>query len=554
MKMQLTVLLFIVNLLSISVFARENPYVDSLKTAIKKQKGDARFYTYFRLVDNYRMNDRTDEAVKSAYVYKTLAKNENNILETVKAYALLCHIYTNREAYKMAQLFQDSAVLAAGDSPHKLVRAYANYAKLVFYYGIQDNEMLAKLAQETLILVESGDDDSFLKGRCYYFLYAVNTNFEDYGKSYRYAANTITEATKAQEMNLLASGYMALSTAFTYKYDADQEALYLDSIMYYTRLAGDAFFLYPGKVANHTYYMAKLNEASFQLKYYYPKQPWIAAKILGSVRSVLHYIEHNEDFGKEDMVADCYGMMAAIDKDRGNYGQAMSYLKTAWRIVDSAKYKDYYYAKNNLLIEMANVYAAQNDYKSAFETQNDLFLNNAKLFDERRSKMVNQLEAQYQAERKEREVLVLREQARTQKHMQYLYLSLAVIGMGGMFFMFRAYHFKLKYSLEHRKKLEMEKNDAHSRILLQEEEQARLKAEQELLELQQQKLRDEVMMSQLQVQHKNEVLLNLKEKLNDTPVNIQQIIREENLLDSDFENAKFRIQTVHPHFFKTLNE
>lgn len=50
-------------------------------------------------------------------------------------------------------------------------------------------------------------------------------------------------------------------------------------------------------------------------------------------------------------------------------------------------------------------------------------------------------------------------------------------------------------------------------LKLEKEEQARLKAEQELLALQQQKLQDEVLANQLHLQHKNEVLHNLKVKL-----------------------------------------
>src|SRR5690554_7930712 len=63
------------------------------------------------------------------------------------------------------------------------------------------------------------------------------------------------------------------------------------------------------------------------------------------------------------------------------------------------------------------------------------------------------------------------------------------------------------------------------------------------------------MANQLHIQHKNEVLQQLKEKLGyNKSLNINQIIREENLLDNEFEKAKFQIQEIHPNFFKTLNE
>ncbi len=40
----------------------------------------------------------------------------------------------------------------------------------------------------------------------------------------------------------------------------------------------------------------------------------------------------------------------------------------------------------------------------------------------------------------------------------------------------------------------------------------------------------------------------------DDNVNIDRIIREENLLDKDFEYTKFQIQEIHPNFFKSIQE
>lgn len=121
--------------------------------------------------------------------------------------------------------------------------------------------------------------------------------------------------------------------------------------------------------------------------------------------------------------------------------------------------------------------------------------------------------------------------------------------------MFSSYHFKLRYSVGRENQLNAEKQEADLKLKLHEEEQARLQAEQNLLTLQQQKLQDEVLASQLHLEHKNNVLKDLKDKIkNDSTINLKQVIREENMLDNDFDNTKFRIQELHPNFFKTLNE
>ena len=121
--------------------------------------------------------------------------------------------------------------------------------------------------------------------------------------------------------------------------------------------------------------------------------------------------------------------------------------------------------------------------------------------------------------------------------------------------MFRSYHLKLKLSSERERKLDQEVNQSKLELKLKEEEQSRLLLEQELLALQQKQLHDEVMANQLHIEHKNNVLQQLKDKISkEETININQIIKEESLYDNDFETIKFQIQKTHPNFFKNLNE
>ena len=168
-------------------------------------------------------------------------------------------------------------------------------------------------------------------------------------------------------------------------------------------------------------------------------------------------------------------------------------------------------------------------------------------FNEDEAANVKRLEAQYQSDKKEQEVKSLEKQ-------KLLYIILGCIGLTGAFFMFRSYHFRLRYSLVREKQLNTEKNEAEIQVKLEKEEQARLKAEQELLTLQQQKLQTEVLANHLHLQHKNEVLQQLKTRLSDTDININQVVKEVGLVDKDFEKAKFRIQEVHPDFFRSISE
>ncbi len=152
MKSPLLIVVLLVSAFLSKTMAQKSPYVDSLNQAIRTEKGAKLFDAYFHLTDVYRMNDRFEVALQTANNYMNLAKKEKNTLEMVKAYALLTHIFTNEEDFKKAQLLQDSAIMLANESKDAIVTAYANYAKMVFYYSVSNNEMLTKLYRRRFCL------------------------------------------------------------------------------------------------------------------------------------------------------------------------------------------------------------------------------------------------------------------------------------------------------------------------------------------------------------------------------------------------------------------
>ena len=549
MKYMMTTLALLVLLLGNA--PAQNPYIDSLKKELgSRQTPDL----YFKLAEAYRYNNDYEAAAATARTYAAMAERIKNSLEKTKAYGLMTHIQLNKGDYKLAQQYLDSAEMTAAASAKPLVKDYALLAKAVFYYNIDKDDVLVTLCQQILKDVEPENRDPFLLAKCYYYLYAVYTVYNDFSKSLYYAGKAAEFSAAIGDQNLLSSAYSALAVVYPYRYDKEHRQADLDSTMYYSRAAGDLFFQYPGKVAYHTYALARMNLSSYYLKYYSPNDPVVRQTITDTIGAVLRLAEGKGLADNQDIIASCYGILGSLARNAGDFNQAERYYLQARLTLDTAN-RSFYHTRNSLLSDMAAMYAAQGDYKKAYELEKELLNNNAKLFDEDQALMVNKLEAQYQAEKKTREVQVLKDKTRSQQKAQNLYFGLAGIGLLGAFFMFRSYHFSLKYSIEREKKLKAEQQDAQTRLRLQEEERARLKAEQELMELQQQKLRDEVMMSQLQVQHKNELLQHLKEKLKEEqPVNIRQILREEDLLDGDFEKAKFGIQEVHPNFFKHVHE
>lgn len=549
MKYVMTVLAIM--LLLLREAPAQNAYIDSLKQELARNRSPG---LYFKLAEAYRYNNDYEAAAITASAYASAAGRAQNNLEKTKAYGLMTHIQLNKGDYKRAQQYLDSAEMVAAASTQPLAKDYALLAKAVFYYNVDKDDVLVTLCQQILKDVEPESRDKFLLAKCYYYLYTVYTVYNDFPKSLYYAGKAAEFSAMIGDQNLLSSAYSALAVVYPYRYDREKRQADLDATMYYSRAAGDLFFQYPGKVASHTYVLARMNLCSYYLKYYSPKDPVIRQTITDTIGAVLRLVAEKGLADNQDVIASCYGILGTLAMSANDFDQAEHYYLQARLTLDTTN-KTFYHTRNSLLSDMAAMYAACGDHKKAYDLEKELLDNNAKLFDEDQALMVNKLEAQYQAEKKAREVQVLKDKARSRQKAQYLYFGLAGIGLLGAFFMFRSYHFNLKYSIEREKKLKAEQQDAQTRLRLQEEERARLKAEQELLELQQQKLRDEVLMSQLQVQHKNELLWQLKEKLKEAqPVNIRQILREEDLLDGDFEKAKFGIQEVHPNFFKNVHE
>jgi len=204
---------------------------------------------------------------------------------------------------------------------------------------------------------------------------------------------------------------------------------------------------------------------------------------------------------------------------------------------------------------LSNIYEQKGDYKKAIGFQKEVTQYNNENFNQQQAFNTQKLEIQYETEKKDSEMRMLKEREQSRKMQNYLYGCIAIASLLGLLFMFRAYHFKLRYSLQREKQLQLEKQDSELQVKLEKEEQARLKVEQQLLETQQQQLKTEVMANVLQLEHKNQMLLNIRDKLTDgDPVNMHKILKEEMVLDSDFEQAKLQIQQVHPDFFNLIND
>lgn len=502
---------------------------------------------YTSLVEQLRAEDRYDRATEKNKELIALAGKENNLTELTKAYVAQGIIGVGEENYLQAQIYLDSARATSSKARNKLAIAYSNYLEGYLLNEYEEYEQAIQLFQAVLSLSEHFDDD-FLKAKTCYLLYSIYTNWNDLDNTLRYAAKSVASAKKSGDKNLLSNAYSALAVAYTYKYDQHKDKSDLDSVF---KICEDAIRLnhqFQGQIASRTYAIAKLNVASYYLKYYPENKHVLKTRIFEALEAG-RKAPRNQVF-----LANAYAMLSHIAQDEHNFAQAEDYLKTAYSALLTES-PVYLHTMITICERLAELYETTKQYDKAFSFQKQAGDYAMQLFDQEQAATSKKLEAQYQYDRKEQELLMHKERAESFRKQRFLYAGLAIIGFLGIFFMFRTYRYRLKYLSEREKQLAVEKNEIELQMQLEKAAQGRLLAEQELLTLQQEKLQNEVMTNQLHIHHKNTVLQQLKEKLDKGKLlNINQIIREENLLDSGFEKVKFQIQEIHPNFFKTLNE
>jgi hypothetical protein len=168
-----------------------------------------------------------------------------------------------------------------------------------------------------------------------------------------------------------------------------------------------------------------------------------------------------------------------------------------------------------------------------------------------------------------------------QTKLNYLYLSLILVAGAALCFVYRSYRFRLK-AAQHEKELikkekddlvllaqmrenekkqiELKKSEAELHARLQEEETMRLLVEQQLLQIRQESLQKDLLISSLQVEHKDGLLQAVQSKIKEDNINgstlkqINRIIDQDKKEDQSFTINKTYMENIHPEFFERLKK
>lgn len=503
------------------------------------------------LAESYRINENYKAGLTEGRRAVNTALKLKDFTAATRAYVVLANIYANMQEFPSLKKMSDSAMFIAKQAHGSLALAYGYYAQAFLYKSIDNAELSMKYGQ--MALKELGKTaDHYILAKIYYLLYALNTRWDNVRNINRYARLATENALLTKDYNLLGNCYTALSISADYNYNASKSIAQRDSILYFLKKVEEIYWQYPKEIAPKTYGIACINIADYYLKNFEETDKNAKANAIQYANKAQEVMKDAPN--GEEIIASSLGILSEYAMRGKNFPMAESYLMQAYSMMQAQEIP-YYYTLVNVVSSLSRLYEQTGNNSMALKFQKKVTEYNGKLFDQKQALNAQKLEIQYEAEKKNNEVILLRQKEKYNQIQRYLYIGISIVSLMGLVFMFRAYHFRLRYSLQREKQLHLEKQEAELQTKLDKEEQLRLRAEQQLLETQQQQLQKEMMANVLQLEHKKEVFSQIKEKLNDNhELNINRIWNEELLLDNDFNEAKRHIQQVHPDFFGLLNQ
>ncbi|MBI6118774.1 helix-turn-helix transcriptional regulator [Salegentibacter maritimus] len=503
-------------------------------------------------VELLQMQNKTQEAIESLKntIYRT-----NSADDLAYLYAYQSGLYVSRDSLLMGKKLLDLSFEAAEKAKNNTSKAVAYRAKAYLNYHLNLPDDVVKDALTGLQYLEENNTDLTTKYYLNYLLYSTYSRWGDEEKMEKYILKCKKYAIDARDINLQVNVNNGMSSMYLARYRETRKKKLLDSTFQYLRKSFELQQSNPKEVSGDTFVITCINIANFYLE-------WSSEPMEVRKEKAFYYLKFAEDKLEKDEASsekwiNVLGIKSGFAKKEGNVGLAEQYLLQGLTLLMNDK-GNYFKLEYRVNKELAAIALKRNDLKSALNYQERAEELLKKSFDEQQLLNAQKLEIQFETEKKDQQLKLLKERETFQKRQNYLYGGIALALLFGLVFMFVSYHFKLKYSIEREEKLKREKEESEHRANLklkfEKEEQSRLKAEQELLNIKQQQLEKESLANSLLIEYKNDMLQQIKSNIQEGDTKkIQKLLKEEMLLAADFENIKTQIQKVHPDFFNQLN-
>ncbi|GAA4442314.1 LuxR C-terminal-related transcriptional regulator [Ravibacter arvi] len=499
-------------------------------------------------VEQLQLQNRAEEAILTLDKALAVATTPD---ELACLYAHQSGLYLSLDSLLKGKKLLDLSLENAERAKYTTTKAVAFRASAYLNNILNRPDAVVKDALAGLRLLEGSDEDVVTKYHLNYLLYGVYSKWEDEEKMEKYIRNCERYAVRAAKANLQANVCNGISSMYLARYKrTHQQGLPDSSYQYLMR----AYELQEKsrKVSGNTFAITCINLANHFLEFSVDDIKSRKQKAFGYLALAEEQLMRKLATGEKWI--NVYGIRSSFARAEGDLPLAGQYLLQGLsRMTGTGGH--FYKLEYQVNRELADIALAGNDFKAAlaYRQRGEELLK--KTFDEQQLLNAQKLEIQYETGKKDQQLKLLMVQAEFRKKQNLLYGGIALALLFALGCMFASYHFKLRYSKEREKKLEEARGQAALQLKIEKEEQARLKAEQELLELKRQQLEKEALANSLHIAYKNDMFRQIQDKMKEGDAGrIRKLLKEEMMVSADFEAVKMQIQRLHPGFFNQLTE
>ena len=451
--------------------------------------------------------------------------------------------------------FLEIGIAIADKTPSKLDDAYALKMQAVHANIIGNSQDVVKYTNESLKLFRKIPKSEIFLVKNYFALTLNYSRLRVYSEDYKNAVESALEhvnKTDNAQFKLLILTEWTIFQELVYNETHSPQALkkLFDGVEQIKNIV-DHPELY--EISTRSRILAYNNSANFINLYPY-KNMSKEEKTAVAEQHILHAIDLNKQHYKlKSLEANTYLTYGEILLSKGKREEAEKYLLAAYNGYNKEDTSELY-LRREITNFLAKFYQEEGDYKKALFFKDESLKYSKEAYKIALDDQANNLQASYNHEKKNEEIANLKEKNKFYARRNLLYIGIILAAFLGLLFMFLMLKYKQKLNLEKTNRLKIAQEQTELQLELEQKEKDRLKIEQEFLSLQQEHLKKQAMTQQLQLHQKATFINKLNEKVNEeSEINLQKILKEERLMDYDF-NIHNLLKDIHPEFFKKLEE
>lgn len=538
-------------LFSTNLFSQKKYY--DLKNQISTEKnGGKRAILISKLAEMNRFYD-PQKSVKQVLESIALAKSEGSNEDLAQVYLNSIKVFKKADSLSLMIKYADDALSISYQSTNNLLKGNAYQLKGFAELNLNNEQKAVDYFYKSLPFFEKMNAYAE-QAKTYYYLFGIFAEKGDLDKERSYAMKCLQFSQKSNNADMLCTSYQAIGTLNYDLYISSKKSNYFEIAIQYFEKAEQIFSKRRNEMVTlNQYGIICLNIADLYLKNYRPKY---RENIIKYSNLALKNGEKLNDFS---VISNVYLIQSELARKDGNTVLQEKLLLTA-----EDKWKKLNIRDNYVLVSLyetlSGFYEEQNKTDKALVYYKKYIDSYQNLNSTKKKSDLQLLEAKFQSKKKEEQLRLLTQKNQLQLRLNYFSIAIALLLIFGLTFLNRSYTYKLKFEKQKSIVLETQKEEAELLAKLKVEEKSRIEAENKLIDAQKIQMQKELVANALQIEHKNELLKNLKEKFetekfgDKTQLKLQSILKAEMKLDNDMTLLRTELQNVNPIFINKLKE